>query len=75
MPVWSSGTVYLVQSKAYDNASNTETPLEGNSFTYDTTSPSSYATYPTNSTILKALATISEQQLIMQQVYPMLKCL
>ena len=59
MPAWSSGTVYLVQSKAYDNASNTETPLEGNSFTYDTTSPSSYATYPTNSTILKALATIS----------------
>ena len=34
-PGWTNSKVYLLKSKATDDAANTETPTSGNSWTYD----------------------------------------
>ena len=58
---WSSGTNYLVRSKATDEATNEETSGSGNSFTYliDDQKPTSTIVLPANNAKLKTLETIT----------------
>jgi len=55
---WTSGN-YTVISRAQDNASNTETPGAGITFTFDNTAPTSSVTSPAGSSFQNAVATIS----------------
>ena len=64
MPNWSyaaptltSNKVYILKSKATDEATNTETPGDGISFTFDTTFPSSLISVPTNNSLFKTTFT------------------
>jgi hypothetical protein len=45
---WTSGIMYSVQSRAIDNASNTELSNMGNIFTIDKDKPQSFIDYPKN---------------------------
>jgi hypothetical protein len=49
VPTLIDGKSYLVRSRATDNFNNVEIPSIGNSFLYDTSTPSSTITFPMNS--------------------------
>jgi sugar lactone lactonase YvrE len=57
--LWTSNTLYSVQSRATDNISNIELPSKGNLFTLDFDLPSSKITFPLNNTYLNSLNTIT----------------
>ncbi len=57
--VWTSGTQYIVRSRAADNLSHLETPSFGNVFTIDMTNPTSIIYFPANNTILNDLKLIT----------------
>ncbi|WP_455392650.1 Kelch repeat-containing protein [[Eubacterium] cellulosolvens] len=56
---WSSGLIYIVQSRATDNLNNVETPRFGNIFMIDMIKPSSAISYPPNNSSLTLLNTIT----------------
>src|SRR3989339_237285 len=54
-----TGYTYTIVSRAKDNASNTETPGAGITFTFDNAAPTSSVTAPAGSSFQNAVATIS----------------
>lgn len=59
VPNWTSGEYYIVRSKAYDIATNDETPGAGNTFIFDKVTPTSYVAYPSNGAILSGAGIIT----------------
>jgi hypothetical protein len=56
---WTSGSLYIIQSRATDNATNIEIPGDGNQFKIDMTRPISTIEYPINNSYLNNLVLIS----------------
>ncbi|WP_455277618.1 CFI-box-CTERM domain-containing protein, partial [[Eubacterium] cellulosolvens] len=59
LPTWVDGQSYRVRSRATDNVPTVESPTSGNTFTIDTTIPSSTITYPIHGTTLPILTSIT----------------
>jgi hypothetical protein len=49
-PTWATNKAYMVNSTATDNATNTESTPDSNSFTYDTNNPTATITAPVDAT-------------------------
>src|SRR3989339_622377 len=58
-PTWGDGKSYLIRKYGIDNAGNSETPGTGNSFTFDTTAPTSSVTSPVTGSQIYASPTLS----------------
>ena len=54
LPIWTNGTVYIINSTATDNAGNEQTTPDSNSFTYDTAQPSTNITLPVDGAYYKS---------------------
>ena len=59
MPSWASGSSYIINAKATDNANNAETPGVVSTWIFDNIAPSSLISVPANGATLNALAQIS----------------